>query len=183
MRVPNLRTGSVSSSSPSINSELGRGRKLPTVTRLVEWLVGRLASRLQGDTAVYSTHDGDDSAEAQSFPFRKMFVVTPSAAAAATQSQLSRCRRHRRRHANICAAASSTADFEAVIGLETHVQLNTRTKAFCGCANAYGAAPNEHTCPVCLGLPVRRVRVWKARSGVLTNRSALGAVGRASGAQ
>jgi hypothetical protein len=32
------------------------------------------------------------------------------------------------------------------------VQLNTRTKAFCGCANAYGAAPNEHTCPVCLCL-------------------------------
>ena len=36
------------------------------------------------------------------------------------------------------------------------MQLNTRTKAFCGCPNAYGAAPNEHTCPVCLGLPVRQ---------------------------
>ena len=52
-------------------------------------------------------------------------------------------------------AAASAIQYEAVIGLETHVQLNTRTKAFCGCPNAYGAEPNEHTCPVCLGLPVR----------------------------
>ena len=43
--------------------------------------------------------------------------------------------------------------FEAVIGLEVHVQLSTRTKMFCGCANHYGAPPNTQTCPVCLGLP------------------------------
>ncbi len=43
--------------------------------------------------------------------------------------------------------------FEAVIGLEIHVQLLTQSKMFCGCRNAYGAAPNTHTCPVCLGLP------------------------------
>ncbi len=43
--------------------------------------------------------------------------------------------------------------YEAVIGLEVHVQLRTRTKMFCSCRNAYGAAPNSHTCPVCLGLP------------------------------
>ena len=47
------------------------------------------------------------------------------------------------------------ADFEAVIGIETHVQLNTQTKAFCGCANRYGSEPNEHVCPVCMGHPVR----------------------------
>ena len=42
---------------------------------------------------------------------------------------------------------------EAVIGLEVHVQLRTRTKLFCACRNAYGAPPNSLTCPVCLGLP------------------------------
>ncbi len=40
-----------------------------------------------------------------------------------------------------------------VIGLEVHVQLATRTKMFCGCAVRYGAEPNRHVCPVCLGLP------------------------------
>jgi aspartyl-tRNA(Asn)/glutamyl-tRNA(Gln) amidotransferase subunit B len=44
-------------------------------------------------------------------------------------------------------------DFEAVIGLEIHVQLNTRTKMFCGCALSFGAEPNSLTCPVCLGHP------------------------------
>ncbi len=43
--------------------------------------------------------------------------------------------------------------FEAVIGLEVHIQLSTRSKMFCGCANAYGGEPNSRTCPVCLGLP------------------------------
>jgi aspartyl-tRNA(Asn)/glutamyl-tRNA(Gln) amidotransferase subunit B len=45
------------------------------------------------------------------------------------------------------------SDFQPVIGLEVHAQLLTRTKIFCGCSTAFGAAPNEHTCPVCLGLP------------------------------
>jgi aspartyl-tRNA(Asn)/glutamyl-tRNA(Gln) amidotransferase subunit B len=44
-------------------------------------------------------------------------------------------------------------DYEAVIGLETHVQLKTQSKMWCGCANAFGAPPNTHVCPVCLGLP------------------------------
>ncbi len=44
-------------------------------------------------------------------------------------------------------------EYEAVIGLETHVQLKTRSKMWCGCANAFGAEPNTHVCPVCLGLP------------------------------
>jgi aspartyl-tRNA(Asn)/glutamyl-tRNA(Gln) amidotransferase subunit B len=44
-------------------------------------------------------------------------------------------------------------DYEAVIGLETHVQLRTRSKMWCGCPNAFGAPPNTLTCPVCLGLP------------------------------
>jgi aspartyl-tRNA(Asn)/glutamyl-tRNA(Gln) amidotransferase subunit B len=47
----------------------------------------------------------------------------------------------------------SPMEYEAVIGLETHVQLNTKSKMWCGCANAYGAAPNTQVCPVCLGLP------------------------------
>lgn len=45
------------------------------------------------------------------------------------------------------------AKYQPVIGLEVHVQLLTETKAFCGCANKYGAAPNTHICPTCLGLP------------------------------
>jgi len=44
-------------------------------------------------------------------------------------------------------------DFETVIGLECHVELSTRTKMFCGCANAFGAPPNTNVCPVCLGHP------------------------------
>jgi aspartyl-tRNA(Asn)/glutamyl-tRNA(Gln) amidotransferase subunit B len=43
--------------------------------------------------------------------------------------------------------------FEPVIGLEIHAQLQTRTKIFCGCSTAFGASPNTHVCPVCLGLP------------------------------
>ncbi len=43
--------------------------------------------------------------------------------------------------------------YEPVIGLEIHVQLSTRTKMFCGCELSFGAEPNTHTCPVCLGLP------------------------------
>ncbi|GAA9027289.1 Asp-tRNA(Asn)/Glu-tRNA(Gln) amidotransferase subunit GatB [Helicobacter pylori] len=43
--------------------------------------------------------------------------------------------------------------FEAVIGLEVHVQLNTKTKIFCSCSTSFGEAPNSNTCPVCLGLP------------------------------
>lgn len=45
------------------------------------------------------------------------------------------------------------AKYEPVIGLEVHVQLLTATKAFCGCANKFGAGPNTNICPVCLGLP------------------------------
>ena len=45
------------------------------------------------------------------------------------------------------------ARFEPVIGLETHVELGTRTKMFCGCPTDFGAEPNTQICPVCLGLP------------------------------
>ncbi len=43
--------------------------------------------------------------------------------------------------------------FESVIGLEVHVQLNTESKIFCGCANQFGSEANSQTCPVCLGMP------------------------------
>jgi len=43
--------------------------------------------------------------------------------------------------------------WEVIIGLEVHVQINTNTKAFCGCSTAFGAEPNTQTCPVCLGMP------------------------------
>jgi aspartyl-tRNA(Asn)/glutamyl-tRNA(Gln) amidotransferase subunit B len=47
----------------------------------------------------------------------------------------------------------AVAAFEPVIGLETHVELGTRTKMFCGCPTTFGAEPNTQICPVCLGLP------------------------------
>jgi aspartyl-tRNA(Asn)/glutamyl-tRNA(Gln) amidotransferase subunit B len=47
----------------------------------------------------------------------------------------------------------STREYEPVIGIETHVQLSTRTKMFCGCALSFGDEPNTHTCPICLGHP------------------------------
>ena len=43
--------------------------------------------------------------------------------------------------------------WETVIGLETHVELATRTKIFCSCTTAFGGAPNTHCCPVCTGMP------------------------------
>lgn len=45
------------------------------------------------------------------------------------------------------------AEYEAVIGLEVHLHLKTKTKAFCGCSTEFGKEPNSQTCPVCLGLP------------------------------
>jgi aspartyl-tRNA(Asn)/glutamyl-tRNA(Gln) amidotransferase subunit B len=44
-------------------------------------------------------------------------------------------------------------EYEAIIGLETHVQLKTKSKMWCGCANQYGSEPNTNVCPICLGMP------------------------------
>ena len=51
------------------------------------------------------------------------------------------------------ATPEAIARYEAVVGLEVHVQLATATKIFCGCPNSFGAPPNTNVCPVCLGLP------------------------------
>src|SRR6185437_3100997 len=50
-------------------------------------------------------------------------------------------------------AGDVATKYEAVIGLEMHVQLGTKTKIFCGCPVEFGAQPNSNVCPVCLGLP------------------------------
>lgn len=50
-------------------------------------------------------------------------------------------------------APETLAKYETVIGLEVHVQLQTKTKIFCGCSTRFGDAPNTNVCPVCLGLP------------------------------
>lgn len=44
-------------------------------------------------------------------------------------------------------------EYVAIIGIEVHAEMSTQTKAFCSCANVYGAMPNTHVCPMCLGLP------------------------------
>ena len=65
-------------------------------------------------------------------------------------------------------------DFEAVIGLEVHVELSTKSKIFCSCPTEFGAEPNTHVCPVCMGLPGalpvlnKRVVEYAIRAGLAT---------------
>jgi aspartyl-tRNA(Asn)/glutamyl-tRNA(Gln) amidotransferase subunit B len=67
---------------------------------------------------------------------------------------------------------SLMAAWEMVVGLEVHVQLRTRSKAFCGCSTEYGAPPNVNTCPVCLALP-GALPVLNERAVELATRAAL----------
>ena len=68
--------------------------------------------------------------------------------------------------------ADAMAEWEMVVGLEVHVQLKTRTKAFCTCSAEFGAAPNVNTCPVCLALP-GALPVLNAKAVELATRAAL----------
>ena len=66
-------------------------------------------------------------------------------------------------------------EFEPVIGLEVHAQLKTKTKIFCGCSTSFGAPPNTHTCPICLGMPGvlpvlnKKVVEYSLRTALATN--------------
>ncbi|HEX2778382.1 MAG TPA: Asp-tRNA(Asn)/Glu-tRNA(Gln) amidotransferase subunit GatB [Gemmatimonadaceae bacterium] len=70
------------------------------------------------------------------------------------------------------ATVSAPPLWEMVVGLEVHVQLRTRTKAFCNCSAEYGAAPNANTCPICLALP-GSLPVLNAQAVELASRAAL----------
>lgn len=65
--------------------------------------------------------------------------------------------------------------YEMVVGLETHVELSTNTKIFCGCTTQFGGDPNTHCCPTCLGLPGtlpklnRQVVNYGIKAGLATN--------------
>ena len=65
--------------------------------------------------------------------------------------------------------------FEPVIGLEVHAQLDTETKIFCSCSTGFGASPNAHTCPVCTGMPGvlpvlnQKAVTYAIRTGLATN--------------
>ena len=66
-------------------------------------------------------------------------------------------------------------NLEPVIGLEVHAQLKTNTKIFCACSTSFGAPPNTHTCPVCLGMPGslpvlnKKVVEYSIKMGLATN--------------
>ena len=65
--------------------------------------------------------------------------------------------------------------YELVAGLETHVELSTKTKIFCGCTTEFGGSPNTHCCPICIGLPGtlpklnKQVFRYAIRAGLATN--------------
>ena len=71
----------------------------------------------------------------------------------------------------------SKEDYEVVIGLEVHAELSTKTKIFCSCPTEFGAAPNAHTCPVCMAMPGtlpvlnEKVVEYAVKAGLATNCS------------
>ncbi len=69
----------------------------------------------------------------------------------------------------------SRNDYEVVIGLEVHAELSTKTKIFCSCPTSFGAAPNTHTCPICMAMPGtlpvlnEKVVEYAVKAGLATN--------------
>lgn len=69
----------------------------------------------------------------------------------------------------------SREDYEVVIGLEVHAELSTKTKIFCSCPTSFGAAPNTHTCPICMAMPGtlpvlnEKVVEYAVKAGLATN--------------
>ena len=67
--------------------------------------------------------------------------------------------------------------YEMVAGFETHVELSTKTKIFCGCTTQFGGDPNTHCCPICIGLPGtlpklnRQVVRYAVMAGLATERT------------
>lgn len=68
-------------------------------------------------------------------------------------------------------------DYEAIIGLEVHAELSTKTKIFCSCSTEFGGMPNTHTCPICMAMPGtlpvlnEKVVEYAVKAGLATNCS------------
>ena len=80
-------------------------------------------------------------------------------------------------------ATEVRAKYEAIIGLEAHVQLLTKSKIFCSCSTHFGDPPNTHVCPVCLGLPgalpvLNREAVTMAMKAAMSLKCAINARSR-----
>ncbi|XP_011029735.1 PREDICTED: glutamyl-tRNA(Gln) amidotransferase subunit B, chloroplastic/mitochondrial [Populus euphratica] len=80
-----------------------------------------------------------------------LYCTMKSSSSSTTQTQTATLEKHQNPRTKVI--DKRIKDYEAIIGIETHVQLSTLTKAFCGCPYNYGAQPNTSICPVCMGLP------------------------------
>lgn len=132
---------------------------------------------LPSAVCVYRCSSGSNSASALRPAFHRRFVAVSACASAEGSSpaggftnnspqpvssvRISR-KQQRAQSARVVSQQSSTrvteenaggSEYEAVIGIETHVQLATATKAFCSCPSQYGSEPNANVCPICMGLP------------------------------
>ncbi|KAG2431071.1 hypothetical protein HXX76_009604 [Chlamydomonas incerta] len=116
---------------------------------------GRVAARGLSASAHQCSSASTSAPPTGAAPLPRRALRTAFGAAAAGAAHGVACRAAATAAAPAAPSPATGADveYEAVIGIECHVQLLTRTKAFCGCASEFGSEPNSNVCPVCLGHP------------------------------